>query len=99
MAGAIVLMVLLGLLDVLKGLDFEETVLSWGAAGVLLACGRAFTVRHDPITLRSAAWRAPALGAFGLSLVAVAAWASRPPVLELRWCASRATGCCGRPLR
>jgi lysyl-tRNA synthetase class 2 len=73
---AIVLMVLLGLLDVLKGLDFEETVLSWGAAAVLLACGRAFMVRHDRITLRSAAWRAPALGAFGLSLVAVAAWAS-----------------------
>jgi lysyl-tRNA synthetase class 2 len=73
---AVVLMVLLGVLDMLKGLDFEETVLSWGAAAMLLAGGRAFTVRHDPITLRSAAWRAPALGAFGLALAAIAAWAS-----------------------
>jgi lysyl-tRNA synthetase class 2 len=73
---AIVLMVLLGCLDLLKGLDFEETVLSWAAAWLLLGCRRAFHVRHDRMTLRSAAWRVPLLGAFGLTLAAVAAWAS-----------------------
>jgi lysyl-tRNA synthetase class 2 len=73
---AIALMLLLGGLDLLKGLDFEETALSWAAAALLLGCGRAFRVRHDPITLRSAAWRVPLLGAFGLTIAAVAAWAS-----------------------
>ncbi len=73
---AIALMVLLGGLDLLKGLDFEETALSWAAAALLLGCRRAFRVRHDPITLRSAAWRVPLLGAFGLTIAAVAAWAS-----------------------
>jgi lysyl-tRNA synthetase class 2 len=73
---AIALMLLLGGLDLLKGLDFEETALSWAAAALLLGCGRAFRVRHDPITLRSAAWRVPLLGAFALTIAAVAAWAS-----------------------
>ena len=36
---------------------FEETAITWGAAGALLAGGRAFGVRHEPVTLRSAIWR------------------------------------------
>ena len=51
---AIFLMVALGAFDLLKGLDFEETALTWGAAVVLLGGGGAFNVRHDPITPRSA---------------------------------------------
>jgi lysyl-tRNA synthetase, class II len=73
---AIALMVLLGCFDLLKGLDFEETAFSWAAAWVLIGCRTAFHVRHDPMTARSAAWRAPLLGAFGLTIAAVAAWAS-----------------------
>jgi len=71
---AILLMVALGLFDLLKGLDFEETALTWGAAAVLLAGGNGFRVRHDPITLRSALWRVPLLGLSGLASVALATW-------------------------
>jgi lysyl-tRNA synthetase class 2 len=74
---AIVLMVALGAVDLLKGLDFEETLITWGAAAILLAGGRAFQVRHDPITLRSAIWRVPALGALGLVAAGIATWASQ----------------------
>ncbi len=73
---AIALMLALGLLDLLKGLDFEETLLSWAAAGLLVAGRSAFRVRHEPITLRSAVWRAPALGLAGLLAAALATWAS-----------------------
>jgi lysyl-tRNA synthetase class 2 len=74
---AIGLMLVLGVLDLLKGLDFEETVLSWGTAAMLMAGATAFRVEHDAITLRSSVWRVPVLGAFGLSLAAVAAWVSQ----------------------
>jgi lysyl-tRNA synthetase class 2 len=79
---AIVLMLALGLFDLLKGLDFEETAITWGVAAILLVGGEAFRVRHDPITLRSAIWRVPLLGLLGLALAAVAAWAKtgRPSV-------------------
>ena len=50
-------MLALGLFDLLKGLDFEETVITWTAAAMLFAGRSAFSVRHDPITLRSAVWR------------------------------------------
>jgi lysyl-tRNA synthetase, class II len=73
---AVGLMVVLGAFDLLKGLDFEETLVTW-VVGALLLCGRgAFTVRHDPITLRSAIWRVPALGLLGVIIAAVATWAS-----------------------
>src|SRR5262249_1467243 len=56
-------------------LDFEETVITWGSALVLMFGADAFTVRHDPITLRSAVWRVPVLGLLGLSVAALATWA------------------------
>jgi lysyl-tRNA synthetase class 2 len=74
---AVVLMLVLGGLDLLKGLDFEETVITWATALLLIREGRAFTVEHDPITLRSAVWRVPVLGATGLAVAAVATWASQ----------------------
>ena len=76
MQAAIGLMLALGLFDLLKGLDFEETVITWTAAAVLYAGRGAFAVRHDPITLRSAVWRVPLLSAGVLALAAVAAWVS-----------------------
>jgi lysyl-tRNA synthetase class 2 len=76
MQAAIALMLALGLFDLLKGLDFEETVITWTAAVVLYAGRDAFGVRHDPITLRSAVWRVPLLSAGALALAAVAAWVS-----------------------
>jgi lysyl-tRNA synthetase class 2 len=72
---AIVLMLALGAFDLLKGLDFEETVITWGTAAALFARGPAFRVHHDPITLRSAIWRVPLLGATALLVAAIAGWA------------------------
>jgi lysyl-tRNA synthetase, class II len=73
---AIGLMLALGLLDVLKGLDVEETVLTWATAAMLFASAGEFRVEHDAITLRSSVWRVPLLGAFGVILAACAAWVS-----------------------
>ncbi len=74
---AIALMLALGLLDVLKGLDIEETVLTWSTAAMLCAGATEFRVEHNAITLRSSVWRVPLLGAFGVSLAAFAAWVSQ----------------------
>jgi lysyl-tRNA synthetase class 2 len=41
----------------------------------MLAGGRAFDVRHDPITLRSSAWRVPLLGLAGIACAALVIWA------------------------
>ncbi|MHB8693358.1 MAG: phosphatidylglycerol lysyltransferase domain-containing protein [Solirubrobacteraceae bacterium] len=74
---AIVLMLALGLIDLLKGLDVEETVVSWAVASVLAVGSHAFQVRHDPITLRSAAWRVPLIGFAGLVAAGLATWVSQ----------------------
>ncbi len=74
---AVGLMLALGLFDLLKGLDFEETILTWGVATVLIASRDEFNVRHDPITLRSAIWRVPLLGLVGIAGAAVATWATQ----------------------
>jgi lysyl-tRNA synthetase, class II len=74
---AVVLMLALGVFDLLKGLDFEETVITWSSALILLSGGAAFRVRHDPISLRSAIWRVPLLGLVGLAAAVVATWASQ----------------------
>jgi lysyl-tRNA synthetase class 2 len=73
---AIGLMLVLGMLDLLKGLDFEETALTWITAWCLSYAHDAFRVRHDPVSLRSAVWRVPLLGVCGLTLAAAAAWAT-----------------------
>ena len=73
---AIGLMLLLGGLDLLKGLDFEESLITWGVAAVLSRSGAAFTVDHDELTLRSAAWRVPLLGTIALAVTALASWAT-----------------------
>jgi len=74
MQTAIALMLALGVFDLLKGLDFEETILTWGVAIALIVSRNAFTVRHDPNTLRSAVWRVPVLAVIGLAVAIVAVW-------------------------
>jgi lysyl-tRNA synthetase class 2 len=74
---ALWLMLALGALDLLKGLDVEETALTWATAAWLSAGAAAFGVEHDAITLRRPVWRVPLLGAFGLTLAALAAWVSQ----------------------
>jgi lysyl-tRNA synthetase, class II len=71
---AVALMIALGLFDLFKGLDLEESVLTWGVAVVLILSQGAFTVRHDPHTLRSAIWRVPLLALIGLAIAIVAVW-------------------------
>jgi len=74
---ALALLCGLTVLDIVKGLDVEEATLT--AAGVaLLWWGRdAFVVRGDPVRLRSAVWRVPAIAVatilVGLAAVALAA--------------------------
>jgi lysyl-tRNA synthetase, class II len=74
---AVALMLALGVFDLLKGLDFEATIVTWIVAVVLILGRDSFRVRHDAITLRSAIWRVPALGAAGVIAAAVATWATQ----------------------
>ena len=53
---ATLLLVALGVLNVLKGLDVEEAVLSWAGAAFLWWGRDSFVVRHDRL-----AWRSPLL--------------------------------------
>src|SRR5207244_1382450 len=74
----LVFLVLLGVFDVLKGLDLEEAALSFAVAGLLWWGRDAFCVRHDPIRLRGALWRVPAIVASTFGLTALAAFAAAP---------------------
>jgi len=58
---AVGLLVVLGVLNLAKGLDFEESFWSFAAAGLLWSGREAFHVRHDPVGLRSALLRVPAV--------------------------------------
>ena len=58
---AIGLLAALGVLNLVKGLDFEEAVWSFAAAALLWSGRGAFHVRHDPVSLRSAIVRVPAV--------------------------------------
>ena len=73
---AIVLMLALGLFDLLKGLDFEETVITWAAAAVLVLGRGAFRgqARSDHVAVGALARAARRLG--GLAVAAVVAWAT-----------------------
>ena len=75
---AFALLCALTVLDLVKGLDVEEAALSAAGAGVLWWGRDAFTVRGDPVQLRSAVWRVPALAAATLT-VSVAAVAAAVP--------------------
>ena len=80
---AIVLLLGLGVLDVLKGLDFEESGVSFAGAGVLWVGRRSFCVRHDPATVRAALKRVPLLAGSGLLLCGFAVWLAAPESASL----------------
>ena len=75
---ALCFLVMLGVFDLLKGLDLEEALLSWLVAGLLWWGREAFYVRHDPIGLRGAVWRVPAIAAGAFALTGLAAFAAAP---------------------
>ena len=77
---AVVLLAALGFLNVFKGLDVEEALLSWAGAAFLWWGRDAFVVRHERL-----AWRSPLL-VTGLCLLAAAA-----SVAALVWLASGGT--------
>jgi len=68
----------LGVFDLLKGLDVEEACLCFLVAGLLWWGRDAFYVRHDPIRLRGAAWRVPAIALGAYALTALAVFAAAP---------------------
>ncbi len=77
---AVLLLLALGVLNLFKGPDFEEAIGDVVAAAILWAGRSAFYVRHEPISLRAAALRAPLVLAAGwlisFALVKIAAPAS-----------------------
>src|SRR3989442_4559278 len=77
-------LVALGALNLLKGLDLEESLLSFATAGLLWWGREAFYVRHDPLTLRSAVGRVAGVGLAIVALAGSAALAVAPSRARLR---------------
>ena len=67
---AIALLIAAGVLNLLKGLDLEEALLSWGVAYVLWRARPAFWVRHATDANRLARCAVIAAGAIGTALLA-----------------------------
>jgi lysyl-tRNA synthetase class 2 len=89
-AAAVGLLLALGLVNLLKGLDFEEALLGWALAGILWWGRDAFHVRHEPATLRSALWRIPliAIGTISVSALAIGAGAPQGTAPSGIWSAA-----------
>src|ERR671930_2382799 len=75
---AVVVLVGLGVLNLLKGLDLEEAGASFAVAGLLWLGRSSFCVQHDPVSVRSALKRVPLIAAAGLLLCGLAVWLSAP---------------------
>ena len=71
---AITLLLALSVFDVLKGLDYDEAILTLGCAVLLWLSRSSFSASHEPGTVRSALAQVPllALAAFAASLTVVA---------------------------
>jgi lysyl-tRNA synthetase class 2 len=81
---AFVLMLVLGALALLKGLDFEEAVLSWAAAALLWWGREAFYVRHERLHPRSPAAVVLAASAAACGLAGIGIWvATRAEPLDV----------------
>ncbi len=71
---AIALLLTIGLVNLLKGLDYEESAFGWAVAALLYLGRSGFAVTHAPVSLRSAVWRVPLVGALGVALVSFTDW-------------------------
>jgi lysyl-tRNA synthetase class 2 len=78
----ITMLLAIGVVNLFKGLDYEESLIGWAVAALLYRGRSQFTVVQPSVTLRSAIWRVPLIGVFGLVLVAFADWitSGRPKV-------------------
>jgi lysyl-tRNA synthetase class 2 len=75
---ALVFLLILTVVDVLKGLDLEEALFSAAVAALLWWGRAAFYVRHEPIRVRSAGSVAAGIGVGAFALAVVAALAVAP---------------------
>jgi lysyl-tRNA synthetase class 2 len=75
---ALVVLVGLGILNLLKGLDLEEAGASFTVAGLLWLGRSSFCVEHDPVSVRSALKRIPLIAGGGLLLCLLAVWLAAP---------------------
>ena len=75
---AFVLLLGLGVLNLMKGLDVEEASASFAVAGMLWLGRSAFCVQPDPVSLRAALRRVPLVAATGFLLCCVAVWIAAP---------------------
>lgn len=87
---AVGLLTILGALDLLKGLDFEEAAVSWLAAGVLVWGRDAFAVRHEDGTMATALLRAGVLAGTAvvvalLGVVVAAHWSTPTLTVGSAW--------------
>jgi lysyl-tRNA synthetase class 2 len=80
---AVAVLLGLGVLNLLKGLDLEEAAVSFGLAAVLWLGRSSFCVHHDPVSLRSALRRVPFLAAAGLLLCWLTVWIAAPESASL----------------
>ena len=81
---ALVLLLGLGVLNLLKGLDVEEASASFALAGLLWLGRSSFCVQPDPVSLRAALRRIPLVLATGFLLCCVAVWLAAPETLPRR---------------
>ena len=85
------LLLVLGVMNVLKGLDIEEALLAWAAAALLWWGRSSFSVRRGPLRIRVSLGIAGAVVGSTLVLSTVAVWAAasgRPSVdrvLQSSW--------------
>jgi lysyl-tRNA synthetase class 2 len=71
---AVLLLLVIGVVNLLKGLDYEVTIAGWLIAALLYWGRGEFRVVQEPIAPGSALWRVPLIGASGMALVGVADW-------------------------
>ena len=74
---AAALLAVLGLLNLLKGLDVEEAAACWALAGLLVWSREAFHVRGCDVSLRRALYRAPIIAGAAFLVALAAVWAAR----------------------
>jgi len=72
----LLLLVALGAIHLLKGLDFEEAVLSWAAAALLWWGRGSFVVRHERLGLRSLLALLAGVSLAAMLVVAAVVWIS-----------------------
>ena len=76
---ALVLLVVAGAVDLVKGLDFEEAALGWAVAGLLWWGRGAFYVQHERLRRGSVLWRVPLVAVGAAAVAAASVWAATAP--------------------